>query len=78
MEIPLKTACASHVQAEAALIKDSFQLYMGGRNYGTARECVSQAFINNQDGYEALQEEYYKTAMDYIAGDTFQQGIYLA
>ncbi len=78
LEIPLKTACASHVQAEAALIKDSFQLYMGGRNYGTARECVSQAFINNQDGYEALQEEYYKTAMDYIAGDTFQQGIYLA
>lgn len=78
LEIPIKAAVVPDVRAEASLVKDSFRLQMGGREYREARECVSQAVISGMDGYEALQEQYYKTAMDYIMGNTFQQGIYLA
>ncbi len=39
---------------------------------------MSQAAVTSLDSYEAMQKQYYKTAMDYIAGNTFQQGIYLA
>lgn len=78
LEIPIKAAVVPDVRAEASLVKDSFRLQVGGREYREARECVSQAVISGMDGYEALQEQYYKTAMDYIMGNTFQQGIYLA
>lgn len=78
MEIPLKAASVSDVQAEIALVKDSFQLHIGGRDYSAAEPCVIQALISSLDDYEALQEQYYKTAMDEIMGNTFRQGIYLA
>lgn len=78
LEIPLKAAGVLDVQAEASLVKNSFKLQMGGREYSDAKPCVSQAFISSQDVYDALQKQYYKTAMDYILGNTFQQGIYLA
>lgn len=78
LEIPIKAGSMPDVQAEAALVKGSFRLQMGGREYQDARDCVSQATVSGLDGYEALQEQYYKTAMDYIMGNTFQQGIYLA
>lgn len=78
MEIPLKAACVSNVQAEAALVSGSFKLQMGGREYDEAGPCVNRVRISDQDIYDSIQEEYYKTAMDYIVGNTFQQGIYLA
>lgn len=78
LEIPLKAANVLDVQAEASLVKDSFKLQVGGREYSDAKPCVSQAVISGLDSYDALQEQYYKTAMDYILGNTFQQGIYLA
>lgn len=78
LEIPVKAAGVPDVQAEASLVKDSFRLQIGGREYRDAGDCVSQAAISGFDGYEALQEQYYKAAMDYIMGNTFQQGIYLA
>lgn len=78
LEIPIKAAGVPDVQAEASLVKDSFRIQIGGREYRDAGGCVSRAAISGLDGYEALQEQYYKTAMDYIMGNTFQQGIYLA
>ncbi len=78
MEIPLKVAGVKEVQAEAALVEGSFRLKSGGREYTDAGPCVSRAYISSRDDYETMQSEYYKTAMDYIAGNTFQQGIYLA
>ncbi len=78
IEIPLKTACVQNVEAQAALVKDSFKLQIGGREYCEAQPCVSRASVNDLDDYASLQAEYYKTAMDYIVGNTFQQGIYLA
>ena len=78
LEIPLKAASVSNVQAQASLVGDSFQLQIGKQTYSDAKFCVSQASINDLDEYEALQVQYYKTAMDYIVGNTFHQGIYLA
>ncbi len=78
LEIPLKTACVSNVQAQAVLVEDSFRLEIGGRSYHDVKPCISQASVNESDDYEALQTQYYKTAMDYIVGNTFHQGIYLA
>lgn len=78
LEIPLKTACVSNVQAQASLVKDSFRLKIGRKTYSDVESCISQASVNDLDDYEALQVEYYKTAMDYIVGNTFHQGIYLA
>ncbi len=78
MEIPLKTACVQNVEVQAALVKDSFRLQAGGREYRDAKPFISRASVSDLDGYAALQAEYYKTAMDYIVGNTFQQGIYLA
>ena len=78
LEIPLKTACVSNVQAQASLVKDSFRLQLGNQTYSNAEFCISQASVNDLDDYEALQVQYYKTAMDYIVGNTFHQGIYLA
>ena len=76
--IPLKAAGVQDVQAEASLVDGSFRLRTGGKEYTDAKQCVSRALISGIDGYEAMQSEYYKTAMDFIAGNTFQQGIYLA
>lgn len=78
LEIPLKTACVANVQAQASLVRDSFHLQIGNQSYSDAGFCISQASINDLDDYEALQVQYYKTAMDYIVGNTFHQGIYLA
>ncbi len=78
MEIPLKTACVSDVQAQVSMVRDSFRLQIGNRIYMDAKNCTNQASINNLDEYEALQVQYYRTAMDYIVGNTFHQGIYLA
>lgn len=78
IEVPLKAACVQNVEAQAALVKDSFKLQIGGREYCEAQPCVSRASVNDLDDYASLQAEYYKTAMDYIVGNTFQQGIYLA
>lgn len=78
MEIPLKTACVSNVQAQASLVRDSFRLQIGNKTYKDAKPCISQASVNDVDDYEALQIQYYRTAMDYIMGNTFHQGIYLA
>lgn len=78
LEIPLKTACVSNVQAQASMVRDSFRLQIGGRTYTDAKNCTIQSSVNDLDEYEALQVQYYKTAMDYIVGNTFHQGIYLA
>jgi len=78
LEIPLKAACVNDVWAEVSLVKGSFKLHMGEREYTEARPFVSRTLLNDTDIYEALQKDYYKTAMDYIMGTTFQQGIYLA
>lgn len=78
MEIPLKAACVADVQAQASLVKDSFRLQIGDRDYSEVKPFLSQASVNDLDDYEALQVEYYRTAMDYIVGNTFHQGIYLA
>jgi len=78
LEIPLKTACVSNVQAQASMVRDSFRLEIGNHTYLDAKNCTSQASVNDMDEYEALQVQYYKTAMDYIVGNTFHQGIYLA
>ncbi len=78
LEIPLKTACVSDVQAQVSMVRDSFRLQIGNRIYMDAKNCTNQASINNLDEYEALQVQYYRTAMDYIVGNTFHQGIYLA
>ncbi len=78
LEIPLKTACVTGVEAQAALLADTFRLQIGSRLYSDVRPCMNQADINGMDDYEALQVQYYKTAMDYIVGNTFHQGIYLA
>ncbi|MCI8484924.1 MAG: hypothetical protein HFH41_11385 [Lachnospiraceae bacterium] len=78
LEIPLKTACVQDVRAEAAVVKDSFKLQTGGREYTEIGHCVNRALVNDLNTYEALKKEYYKTAMDDIVGSTFQQGIYLA
>ncbi|MCI9447253.1 MAG: hypothetical protein HFH36_07620 [Lachnospiraceae bacterium] len=78
MEIPIKAAGVPDVQAEASLAEGSFRLQIGGREYTDANKCVSQAAVTSLDSYEAMQKQYYKTAMDYIVGNTFQQGIYLA
>lgn len=78
LEIPIKAASVPDVQAEASLAEGSFRLRIGGREYTDANKCVSQAAVTSLDSYEAMQKQYYKTAMDYIMGNTFQQGIYLA
>ncbi len=78
MEIPLRIACVSNVQAQASLVRDSFRLQIGNKTYSDAKPCISQASVNDVDDYEALQIQYYRTAMDYIMGNTFHQGIYLA
>lgn len=78
LEIPLKTACVTNVQAQVSMVRDSFRLQMGGRTYTDAKNCTIQSSVNDLDEYEALQVQYYKTAMDYIVGNTFHQGIYLA
>lgn len=78
LEIPLKTACVANVQAQASLVRDSFRLQIGKQTYSDAGFCISQASVNDMDNYEALQVQYYKTAMDYIVGNTFHQEIYLA
>ncbi|MDE7207053.1 MAG: hypothetical protein K2N90_07855, partial [Lachnospiraceae bacterium] len=78
LEIPLKTACVANVQAQASLVRDSFRLRIGNQTYSDAGFCISQASVNDLDDYEALQVRYYKTAMDYIVGNTFHQEIYLA
>ncbi len=78
LEIPLKAACVNDVWAEISLVKGSFKLQVGEREYTEAKSFVSRTLINDGDIYESLQKEYYKTAMDYIMGNTFLQGIYLA
>lgn len=78
LDIPLKTACVSNVQAQISMVRDSFQLQIGGRTFTDVKGCTIQASVNDLDEYEALQVQYYKTAMDYIVGNTFHQGIYLA
>jgi len=78
LEIPLKAACVNDVWAEVSLVKGSFKLQVGEREYTEAKSFVSRTLIKDGDVYESLQKEYYKTAMDYIMGNTFLQGIYLA
>lgn len=78
LELPLKAAGVLDVQAEASLVEGSFKLLAGGREYTGAKHCVSRAYVGGMDIYEATQAEYYRTAMDFISGNTFQQGIYLA
>lgn len=78
LEIPLKTAYVNDVSAEASLAFGSFALQIGGREYGTAEHVTSKAHISAQDSSQVLQEEYYKSAMDDIVDNNFQQSIYLA
>ncbi len=78
LEIPLKAAYINDVEAEAALSAGSFALRIGGREFGAAGRFASRAKISRCDGGQLLKEEYYKSAMDYMVGNTFQQSIYLA
>lgn len=78
LEIPLKVANAAGVTAEASLDVDSFCLQVGGREYRDAAHVKCQALIDRLDSYQMLQNAYYKTAMDEIVSNTYQQGIYLA
>ncbi len=78
LEIPLKAAYVNDVDAEASLSFGSFILRIGGREYSTVEHITSKAHISARDSSEVLQEEYYKSAMDYIVDNTFQQSIYLA
>lgn len=78
LEIPVKAAYVNDVEAEAALSFGSFSLRIGGREYTTAEHITSKAHISARDSSQVLQEEYYKSAMDYIVDNTFHQSIYLA
>lgn len=78
LEIPLKAAYINDVEAEAALSLGSFSLHIGKREYSIAGHCSSKAKISRQDAGQLLKEEYYKSAMDYMVGNTYQQSIYLA
>lgn len=78
LEIPLKAAYVNDVNAEASLSAGSFALRIGGREYSTAQHVTSKAHISARDSSQVLQEEYYKSAMDSIVDNTYQQSIYLA
>ncbi len=78
MEVPVRAAYVNGVEAQAAVVSDSFLLKAGGREYDSAVHAVSSVFVSSLDSYEAMQEEYYRGAMDYIVNHTFQQSIYLA
>ena len=43
LEIPLKTACVSDVQAQVSMVRDSFRLQIGNRIYMDAKNCTNQA-----------------------------------
>lgn len=78
VDVPLQAACVDGVDAEAALAQGSFVLRIGEREYSTAEHVLSKARISLQDTGQAIREEYYKSAMDHIVANTFQQSIYLA
>lgn len=78
LEIPLKAAFINDVEAEAALSAGSFAVKIGGREYSAEGRFASRAQISRGDVSQILKEEYYKSAMDLMVGNTFQQSIYLA
>ncbi|MCC8030063.1 MAG: hypothetical protein LIO75_09795 [Lachnospiraceae bacterium] len=78
MEIPLKAAYVNGAEAQAAVLPDSFCLRAGDREYRPKISAASRTSVSSRDSFEAMQEEYYKGAMDHIINHTFQQSIYLA
>lgn len=78
LEIPLKAAYIDQVEAEAALVPESFKLQIGKRAHHMTESRFQRAQISRHDGSRKLLEEYYKSAMDHVMDYTFQQSIYLA
>ncbi|MCI8991420.1 MAG: hypothetical protein HFG80_01640 [Eubacterium sp.] len=78
LEIPLKAAGADQVEAEAALVPESFQLTVGKKKYRMAEGRSHRVQVGRQDASRKLLEEYYKSAMDHVMDYTFRQSIYLA
>lgn len=72
LEIPLKTACVTGVQAQATLVPDTFRLQVGSRLYSDVKPCMSQAEVNDIDDYEALQGSVLQD------GDGLHRGKYIS
>jgi hypothetical protein len=74
----LTAASVKGVEGKAAVLTDSLTLSVADRPVKAASDCISSCAIADSNVKSELIRNYYKTAMEEIVKNTYQQSIYLA
>lgn len=75
---PLKALTVKDTAGTAAVAPGSFELVIGEKETQEPANCLNSTAIVEQNAKRALMENYYRTAMEEIVKNTYQQSIYLA
>ena len=75
---PLKALSVKETQGTAAVAPESIRLLIGEKELSETARCVNSTSIEERNAKRELMENYYRTAMEEIVKNTYQQSIYLA
>jgi len=78
LTIPLKATAVRDIDGQVGVEEGSFSLTIGGRKAEAAAKSSQTVRIIEGDITQAIIQNYYQTAMEDIAKNSYQQGIYLA
>ncbi|MDR0469833.1 MAG: hypothetical protein LBH09_07670 [Peptococcaceae bacterium] len=75
---PLKALSVKDTNGTATVAGDTIRLSIGEKEMDEPARCMSMTSIGDRDAKRELMDNYYRTAMEEIVKNTFQQSIYLA
>jgi hypothetical protein len=75
---PLRASAVRDAAGVASVTGDGIRLFIGEKELDEPARCANSTSIGDRDGKRELMDHYYRTAMEDIVKNTFQQSIYLA
>ncbi|QHI72595.1 hypothetical protein [Aminipila terrae] len=75
---PLKAMAVKDAKGSVSVLQDSFKVRIGDKEVKAEAVCRNSCSIMPQNAKKQIMDNYYRTAMDEIVKNTYQQSIYLA
>ena len=78
LDFPLTAMDVQDAEGGAQVVSGSLKLWVGGKDIATQAAGGNQCRVSAGSAERAVMDQYYRTAMEDIVRNTYQQSIYLA
>ena len=78
LRYPLKALSVKETDGTVSVAGETFRLFIGDKELDENARCVNSTTIEDRDAKREVMDHYYRSAMEEIVKNTYQQSIYLA